>query len=177
MDDDAVGDDTEGTAGEVAVGENATDEDAVGESAEDEDAVGEDTVNEDAEHEDAVGEDTEGAAGEDAEGEDAIGKDTEHEDTAKHRHLSISHPAGLLQHHSAEVLALHYNQFACCPVQATSSLKISLYEGRMLPQVARGPASSRWSAFMVEPFEWHCSPVTSQEDGFGVIPHVTAHTP
>lgn len=42
-----------------------------------------------------MGEDTEGV---DAEG--AAGKNAEHEDTAKHHHLSINHPAGLLQCYS-----------------------------------------------------------------------------
>jgi hypothetical protein len=61
-----------------------------------------------------MGEDAVGAASEDAEGEDAegaAGEDAEGKDTAKHHHLISSHPAGLLQHHSAEVMALHYNQF------------------------------------------------------------------
>lgn len=99
-------------------------------------------LREDAADNDAMGQNAEGVADEDA---------AEHEDTAKNHHLSTNHPAGLLQHHSAEMMALHYNQFARCPVQATRSLKTSPYEGRMLPQVPGGPASSRWPVLMVGP--------------------------
>lgn len=67
---------------------------------------------------DAAGEDT---MDEDTEDEDVAGEYPEGRDAEKHHRLYCSHPAELLQYHSAELMASHDSQFAWCPVQATRS--------------------------------------------------------
>lgn len=62
---------------------------------------------------------------EDTEDEDVAGEHPEGRDAAKHHYLYCSHPAGLLQHHSAELMVSHDSQFACHPVQATCFLMTS----------------------------------------------------